>query len=286
MAVAKMRVLVVDVDHDVRARIRKHFHRVGFETFIAGSSSEAYRIMGQTDLDVALIDLESLGREAIGLIRFARRLREPAEVIVLTRPSTVALAIEAMKLGIFDDLLIPVNLSELTERIETAGRSRRKAFEEKRKTEMKKFKVLLVDDEEEFVKSLSERLHLRDMSSDIALDGETALEFVTNETPDVMVLDLRMPGIDGMEVLKRVKKKYPRVQVIILTGHGSDKDEAMARKLGAFAYLQKPVNLEELIAKLKKAYKAKVEKSMVAATFAEQGEVDTARGILDGDGHD
>ena len=145
---------------------------------------------------------------------------------------------------------------------------------------MKKFKILLVDDEEEFVKSLSERLQLRDMSSDIAFNGEAALELVTNETPDVMVLDLRMPGIDGLEVLKRVKQKYPEVQVIILTGHGTEKDEAVARKLGAFAYLRKPVNLDELIAKLKKAFKATVEKSMVAAAFAEQGEMDTAREII------
>ena len=148
---------------------------------------------------------------------------------------------------------------------------------------MEKFKVLLVDDEEEFVKSLSERLHIREMNSDLAFNGEQALELVSDEVPDVMVLDLRMPGIDGMEVLRRVKKSYPEVQVIILTGHGSDKDEAEARKLGAFAYLQKPADLDTLVDTLKRAYRTKMEKTMAAAAFAEAGEFETARKIAEDD---
>ena len=90
-----------------------------------------------------------------------------------------------------------------------------------------------------------------------------------------------MPGIDGMEVLRRVRKAYPQVQVVILTGHGSEKDEAEARRLGAFAYLQKPVDIEKLIVTLKNAYKKKMEDTMVAATFAEAGEFQTAREIMD-----
>lgn len=146
---------------------------------------------------------------------------------------------------------------------------------------MEKFKVLLVDDEEEFVKALSERLQMRDMGSDLAFDGEQALKIVQEQEPDVMVLDLKMPGIDGMEVLRRVRKAYPNVQVIILTGHGTEKDEEEAKRLGAFAYLQKPVNLDLLVQTMKKAYRKKVEETMVAATFAEAGDFKTAREIMD-----
>ena len=145
---------------------------------------------------------------------------------------------------------------------------------------MDKFKVLLVDDEEEFVKSLSERLQIRELDADAAYDGEQALQLVSDEVPDVMVLDLRMPGIDGMEVLRRVKKKYPDVQVVILTGHGTDKDETQAKKLGAYAYLQKPVDLDTLVDTLKKAYRNKMESTMAAAAFAEAGEFDSARDII------
>jgi DNA-binding NtrC family response regulator len=148
---------------------------------------------------------------------------------------------------------------------------------------MKEFKVLMVDDEEDFVKTLAERMKMRDLDSDVAFDGEQALQFVKDEIPDVMVLDLKMPGIDGMEVLRRVRKTYPQIQVVILTGHGSEKDEAEARRLGAFAYLQKPVDIEKLMSTLKNAYKKKLEDSMVAATFAEAGEYGTAQEIMDKD---
>jgi len=146
---------------------------------------------------------------------------------------------------------------------------------------MRKFKILLVDDEQEFVETLSERLKMRDLSSEMALDGEKALQVVQDQEPDVMVLDLKMPGIDGMEVLRRVRKTFPRVQVVILTGHGSEKDEEQARRLGAYAYLKKPVDIENLVATLRKAFQKKLESTMAAAAFAEAGEMDMARQVLD-----
>jgi two-component system response regulator CpxR len=114
-------------------------------------------------------------------------------------------------------------------------------------------KVLLVDDEREFVKTLSERLLLREMGSAVAYDGETALSLVKEEEPEVMILDLKMPGIDGIEVLRQVKKTHPEIEIIILTGHGSEADRELCMKLGAFAYLQKPVDIDVLSDTLKKA---------------------------------
>jgi CheY-like chemotaxis protein len=114
-------------------------------------------------------------------------------------------------------------------------------------------KILLVDDEREFVQTLSERLLMRDMGSAVAYDGESALEVAREDEPDVMILDLKMPGIDGIEVLRRVKATQPEIEVIILTGHGSEADKAVCMQLGAFAYLQKPVDVEELSATIKQA---------------------------------
>ncbi len=114
-----------------------------------------------------------------------------------------------------------------------------------------KTRILLVDDEKDFVDTLSQRMEMRDLSSDIALNGEQALELLDRESPDVMVLDLRMPGVDGMEVLRRVKKEHPNVQVIMLTGQGSEKDELEARRLGAFDYLEKPVDIDTLVSRIR-----------------------------------
>ncbi len=114
-------------------------------------------------------------------------------------------------------------------------------------------KVLLVDDEREFVQTLSERLLLREMGSAVAYDGEMALSMVREDEPEVMILDLKMPGIDGMEVLKRVKQTHPLIEVIILTGHGSETDKEICLSLGAFAYLQKPVDVDLLSETIKQA---------------------------------
>lgn len=114
-------------------------------------------------------------------------------------------------------------------------------------------KILLVDDEREFVQTLSERLLMRDLGSAVAYDGESALEVVREDEPDVMILDLKMPGIDGIEVLRRVKESQPEIEVIILTGHGSEADRDTCMCLGAFAYLQKPVDVEELSATIRRA---------------------------------
>ena len=116
-------------------------------------------------------------------------------------------------------------------------------------------KVLLVDDEREFVQTLSERLMLRDMGSAVAHDGESALELIAEDDPEVLVLDLKMPGLNGIEVLRRVKESRPDVEVIILTGHGSEADKKTCMDLGAFAYMHKPVDIEVLSAKLKEANK-------------------------------
>jgi len=140
-------------------------------------------------------------------------------------------------------------------------------------------KVLLVDDEIEFVNTLSNRLGMRGIQTDVVHDGEQALEYVKKQEPDVIVLDLKMPGLYGMEVLRRLSKTNPSIQVVILTGHGTDRDEQEAQRLKAFDYLSKPADIETLADRIKGAYKFKMEKVMAAVAFAEEGEFDTAREI-------
>ena len=114
-------------------------------------------------------------------------------------------------------------------------------------------RVLLVDDEVDYATVLSERLQMRDIEADVVHSGDQALSTVLDDEPDVMVLDLRMPGIDGMEVLRRMKKNHPRVEVIIVTGHGDEKDKLQAMELGAFAFLTKPVDINVLTKTMKAA---------------------------------
>ncbi len=148
---------------------------------------------------------------------------------------------------------------------------------------MKDIKVLLVDDEEEFVQSLAERIRMRELGSEVALNGEEALAKLEERLPDVMILDFKMPGIDGLTVLEQVKTAYPGVQVIMLTAHGTPEIEKKARDLGAFEYLQKPVAIDKLTQVIGKAYEYKqtFERTMIAGTFAEAGDFDEAKRIMD-----
>ncbi len=116
-------------------------------------------------------------------------------------------------------------------------------------------KVLLVDDEKEYVQTLSERLVTRNVGSYAVFDGQQALDFIDDDKPDVMVLDLKMPGINGIEVLKQTKESNPNIEIIILTGHGSEADRETCMNLGAYAYLQKPTDIEKLSSTIGEAYK-------------------------------
>ena len=115
---------------------------------------------------------------------------------------------------------------------------------------MKDWKVLLVDDEEEFVVTLAERLRMRGIQAETELDGAAALNKLETYTPQVVVLDLMMPGISGLTVLERIKQLYPKMEVILLTGIGSTSEGVAGMRLGAFDYLMKPLQIEELIEKI------------------------------------
>ena len=114
-------------------------------------------------------------------------------------------------------------------------------------------KILLVDDEKKYVQTLSKRLMMRELESAVVYDGESGLELAREDEPDVMILDLRMPGIDGIEVLRRVKKTHPAIEVIVLTSQGSEADKKICFELGAFAFLSKSVDIDELSRTIKAA---------------------------------
>jgi DNA-binding NtrC family response regulator len=124
-----------------------------------------------------------------------------------------------------------------------------------RRGEVQKLRILIVDDEEELVHALMERLQLRGMDAHGAVTGKEALERIGSETFDVVLLDVKMPGLGGMKVIKEIKNQRPGLQVIMLTGHSSAQDAEKGMRLGAFEYLQKPVNIDDLCRILRAAGK-------------------------------
>ena len=118
--------------------------------------------------------------------------------------------------------------------------------------------VLLVDDEEDFLDIMKERLSARGMEVSTETSAEKALKRIESELFDALILDLKMPGIDGLEALKRAKKLRPELQVIVLTGHASVEKGVEAIKLGAMDFVEKPADLEALSEKIKRARQNKM----------------------------
>lgn len=123
---------------------------------------------------------------------------------------------------------------------------------------MEKFKMLVVDDETDFLETIVKRLKARNIEVTGAESGYQALELMDQRDFDVVVLDVKMPGMDGIETLREMKKKKPRTEVIMLTGHASVESGIQGMQLGAFDYVMKPVALDELLEKVRQAYERKL----------------------------
>ena len=132
--------------------------------------------------------------------------------------------------------------------------------------------VLLIDDEEGFVQTMSKRLGKREIDVHMAYSGQEALDVLsgTNQI-DVAVLDVKMPGMDGIETLKAIKQEYPLVEVIMLTGHATVESAIDGMKMGAFDYLMKPCDIDQLMTKIgeAKTKKRKHEEKIIEAQMRE-----------------
>jgi len=117
--------------------------------------------------------------------------------------------------------------------------------------------VLLVDDEVPFVETMSKRLSKRQLMVLPAYSGREALEKLEKNAVDVVILDVKMPGMDGIQTLREIKKAHPLVEVIMLTGHATVETAVEGMRLGAFDYLMKPCEIEELLAKVGEAKEKK-----------------------------
>jgi DNA-binding NtrC family response regulator len=288
---SKIRVLLVDDEEDYVKAMAERMDMRDLQSQIALSGEEALAALDEDPPDVMVLDLRMPGMQGMEVLERVRKEHPHIQVIILTGHGGEKEEREARRLGAFEYVQKPADTSDLVNTIQGAWRRSLQVAKELLRDSKDGFdrsmtaaalaeggmpeeaaeimspspppvpespgpgalKVLLVDDEEDYVRTMAERMEMREVGSDVALTGEDALSALEEDIPDVMVLDLKMPGMGGMEVLERVRKEYPQIQVIILTGHGSDAEEVEARRLGAFDYLQKPVDINDLMERVRKA---------------------------------
>ncbi|MBW2262744.1 MAG: response regulator [Deltaproteobacteria bacterium] len=125
-----------------------------------------------------------------------------------------------------------------------------------------KIRLLIVDDEVRFLETLSQRLVMRDFDVSPVSSGDEAVKLAREKEFDIALVDLKMPGMSGEEVLRTLKKEHPLVEVVILTGHGSIDSAVQCVKEGSYQYLQKPCETDELMEVLKEAFKVRVKRKL------------------------
>ncbi len=122
---------------------------------------------------------------------------------------------------------------------------------------MEPFRVLVVDDEEDFLETIVNRLRRRSVDVTGVDSAKKALDLMEVRDFDVVILDVLMPGMDGLEALREMKDKWPFVEVIMLTGHGSVESGIQGMRLGAFDYVMKPADIDDLLEKIRQAHERK-----------------------------
>lgn len=252
----RTKLLLVDDEEDFLRSSSRALSRRGFEVHTARDGLTALGMIAGGEFDVVVLDLKMPGMD--GEAVFDRILAERPElpVIMLTGHGSIPHAFQTSKKGISDYVAKPCDMDDLTARIrgavDRAGRSSaavRRGEDESQAAEPAQ--VLLVDDEEPFLESLKRVLERRNMRITLARSGVEALERLRESAVEVAVVDVKMPGMNGLELLRRIRADFPEVKVILLSGHPSASAALEGVKLGASEYLPKPPDVDALAAEIR-----------------------------------
>jgi DNA-binding NtrC family response regulator len=265
------KVLLVDDEEDFLEAVAERMRARGIEVSTTTSARDALEMIEEKTFDAIVMDLMMPELEGTEALRAIKNKKRELQVILLTGYVTLEQVLQAMRVGAMDIMEKPPDLDVLTQGIKEAHEKKEEILAEKQaEKELKKKhitilrgglkmkpRVFIVDDEEELVQTLSERLTVRDYDVSTSLSGEDAIEKLKRYNFDVVILDVAMPGMDGIETLREIKRIKPLTEVIMLTGHGTVESAIEGMRLGAFDFLIKPCKTEELVAKINIAHEKK-----------------------------
>ena len=239
------KILIVDDEQllvDALKGILKR--KTGYEKVLtAGSGKKALDIISKEKPDLVLLDIKMPGMDGIETLREIRKIDADLKVIMFTCFGTPELESEARKLGVSGFLYKQLGIETFLKTVVKFCKDMETGVEGR---ETKRAKILVVDDEPAIVETLCEFLTSKEYEVISASNGNEALTKVRTEKPHLVLLDIRMPGADGLKVLREIKEIDPSVRVIMATGVGDMETTRRAMELGAYDYITKPFNLEYL----------------------------------------
>jgi len=248
------KLLLVDDEEDFLASAASALKRRKFDVHTACSGEEAIIMLRKDRFDAAVIDVKMPGMDGVELFGIIKKEFPEIPVIILTGHGSITQAFATSKEGVYDYLNKPCSMDDLAEKINKAVLTGAGAARHDKIRENDIIHVLLVDDEADLLVSLERVLKRRKFSTYTAASGDEALSIVKDTEIDVVILDIKMPGMDGLEVLEIMKRDYPLIEVILLTGHPDVDNAFRGVKMGAREYFVKPANIEELAEAVRAAF--------------------------------
>ena len=260
-----VRLLLVDDEVEFLRSTARALGRRGFEVTTVQNPAVGLKLLENETFDVAVLDVKMPGIPGDKMFREIKRRWPKMPVVMLTGHGTVEQAFETSREGVFEYLTKPCDVEKLVQVcLNAVAASMRKERVEKQEDDAGEIRVLIVDDEEGYLKSLSAALSRRNMIVSTASGGEEALEKLEAGGYAVVLLDLKMPGMDGLETLRRIKASNPACEVLLLTGLPTVATVVKGLNEGAYDYVVKPQDMELLVRKIRETFKharAKAEES-------------------------
>jgi len=249
---SRLTVLLVDDEAEFLESASKVLGRRGMTVLTAANGEEALGRLSAEAVDVIVLDEKMPGMSGERLFGNIQERWPGTPVIMLTGHGTTSQAFRLTKAGIVDYLAKPADAEQLSQKIRAAAEARAGAAA---RASGDRPSVLLVDDERELLSSLQSVLARRGMDVATAEDGAAALKLLRERPVDVVVLDVKLPEISGLDVLKRIKQESPATEVLLLTGHPNVDDALKGVGLGAMDYLRKPVDVDALVEAIHRAHR-------------------------------
>lgn len=254
-----IRLLIVDDEEDFLESTSKALSRRGFVVDCAQNGTDAIKMAKKNSYDILILDVKMPDIDGIAVFRIIHKILPDLLILLLTGHSTLNDAFQTLKEGVTNYLTKPIEMDELAMCIKNVV-SLTDETPDKRNNDLEQYdsdeviRIMLIDDEYEFLESLKKVLQRRKMDVITMDSGEKALMYLKNKLVDVVVLDVKIPGMNGLEILQRIKQDFPSIEVILLTGHPSISNAIDGIRLGACEYLQKPYKATSLATTIRKLY--------------------------------
>ncbi len=242
------KVLIVDDDEIIRRQLEKELKRNFFHTYLSADGKTTLETLAKENIDILLLDVKLPDIDGLELLQKVKMGKPDCEVIVITGLGSQEIAIQSLRRGAIDYIEKPIKMDELYAAL---GRAQEKLAEKKELSY--KNALLVIDDEEEIAKRLKKFLLKEGFEVFDACNGKEGLGIIENNKIDVLITDIKMKDMDGIEVMRRAKGLYQDIEGIVVTGYKDQELAIKSLRAGAIDYITKPINLDELLISVKKA---------------------------------